>query len=277
MLIDAHQHYWNVARGDYVWMHGNDAVAAITRDFTPADLALERAGPRIEKTVLVQAAPTNAETEFLLHIAEQEASVARVVGWIDFEDPSQLEVLQRWAAHPKFAGVRPMIQDIPDPQWMHRDDVQWAYKAIIDLDLTFDALGFVQHLEPFERLFKTYPEMRTVIDHGMKPKISEREIDHWAEVMQRIATLQHVYCKCSGLFTEAREGDGVEAIGPYVQHLRASFPDNRLMWGSDWPVLTLNGNYSAWFELVQSVCGTPETQPALFGGSAAEFYRIAID
>jgi len=277
MLIDAHQHYWTVSRGDYVWMHGNDAVAAITQDYAPHDLASERQALGIEKTVLVQAAPTTDETDFLLQLAEQEPTVARVVGWIDFEDPTQIDVLRRWAAHPKFAGVRPMIQDIPDPQWMHRADVQWAYQAIIDLDLTFDALGFVEHLEPFEQLFKQYPTMRTVIDHGMKPKIKDREFDHWAQLMQRIAQQEHVYCKCSGLFTEARVGDGVDAIGPYVKHLRHIFPDNRLMWGSDWPVMTLNGDYAAWFELVQTVCGSVQSQASLFGDSAAEFYRIAAD
>lgn len=257
-------------------MHDNPAVASITRDYGPDDLRANREKLGITKTVLVQAAPTTDETEYLLHLAEQEDSVARVVGWINFEDPSHSEFLKRWATHPKFAGVRPMIQDIPDPQWMHRADVQWAYKSLIDLDLTFDALGFVEHLEPFERLFKTYPSMRTVIDHGMKPHIRDREFNQWADAMSRIAKSEHVYCKCSGLMTEARAGDGIDVIGRYVEHLRAIFPDNRLMWGSDWPVLTLNGDYSAWFTLVETICGKASDQTGLFRDAAAEFYRINL-
>ncbi len=277
MYIDAHQHYWQVSRGDYYWMHDNAAVKSIAKDYTPDDLRAERENLGIGKTVLVQAAPTTDETEYLLHLAEQEDSIARVVGWIDFEDPSHIDYLQRWATHAKFSGVRPMIQDIPDPQWMHRKDVQWAYEAIIDLDLTFDALGFVEHLEPFDKLFRLYPSMRTVIDHGMKPKIRDREFNHWADAMSRIADSAHVYCKCSGLMTEARAGDGIEAVGRYVEHLRSLFPGNRLMWGSDWPVMTLNTEYSVWFSLVEQVCGSADQQLGLFRDSAAEFYRIELD
>lgn len=277
MIIDAHQHYWQIARGDYYWMQNNAAVEAIARDFLPDDLRQTREKLGIGKTVLVQAAPTTDETEFLLHLAEQEDSVARVVGWIDFEDPSHIEFLRRWATHPKFAGVRPMIQDIPDPRWMHRKDVQWAYEALIELDLTFDALGFVEHLEPFDRLFRKYPSMRTVIDHGMKPRIRDREFNLWADAMSRIADSDHVYCKCSGLMTEARPGDGADIVDRYIEHLRSIFPDNRLMWGSDWPVMTLSTDYGAWLTLVENACGSASEQAGLFRDSAAEFYRIDVD
>ncbi|MEM9639622.1 MAG: amidohydrolase family protein, partial [Pseudomonadota bacterium] len=188
MKIDAHQHYWQIDRGDYDWMPD---IAALNRDYGPADLEPALARHGIAGTVLVQAAATVAETEYLLGLAEATPSVKAVVGWIDFEDPGQLEVLKRLARHPKFVGVRPMIQDIPDVDWMLRDDVQWAYPALIDLDLTFDALGFPQHLENFHALLTRYPEMRVVIDHLMKPQIHEQmagkdAFTGWAAGMTRL-------------------------------------------------------------------------------------------
>ena len=148
MMIDAHHHFWNPARGDYFWMVG-EAVAPITKAIGPKDLAPHLLKAGIAKTVLVQAAPTIVETEYMLGLADATEHVAKVVGWIDFENRDDLKQLERLAKHPKFSGVRPMIQDLPDPEWMHRADVQWAFDTIIDLDLTFDALGFPIHLDPF--------------------------------------------------------------------------------------------------------------------------------
>ena len=147
MIIDAHQHFWNPVRGDYGWMPDDDPV--LSRRYGPHDLASALAATGVTRTVLVQAAPSVAETEYMLGIADATAHVAAVVGWIDFEQPSQIDTLRRLARHPKFAGVRPMIQDIPDDGWMLRDDIAWAFKAVVDLDLTFDALGFPRHLDNF--------------------------------------------------------------------------------------------------------------------------------
>ena len=131
MKIDSHQHFWNPARGDYYWMDGEGAKP-IRRTIMPMHLTDHLMTRSIEKTVLVQAAPTVAETEFMLGIADTTDFVAKVVGWVNFENRDDLKHLQRFAKHPKFAGVRPMIQDLPDPEWMHRKDVQWAFAAIID-------------------------------------------------------------------------------------------------------------------------------------------------
>ena len=156
--VDAHQHYWNPARGDYGWMPEDDPVLA--RPYGPGDLAPELGAHGIDRTILVQAAPTIEETEYLLGIADATPHVAAVVGWIDFENPDARH-LQRLAKHPKFAGVRPMIQDIPDDGWMLREDVQWAFRALADLGLTFDALGFPRHLDPFLTILQRYPDLRS--------------------------------------------------------------------------------------------------------------------
>ena len=169
ILIDAHQHYWQPSRGDYGWMPKDDPI--LSQPYAPQDLqpALTAAG--ITKTVLVQAAPTIEETEYMLGIADATPSVGAVVGWIDFENQAHLRHLERLKNHPKFSGVRPMIQDIKDTDWMLRDDVQWGFAALSDLDLTFDALGFSRHLANFLTILKRFPKMRAVIDHCMKPQI----------------------------------------------------------------------------------------------------------
>jgi Predicted metal-dependent hydrolase of the TIM-barrel fold len=209
--IDAHQHYWRPERGDYDWMPMDDATLA--RPYHPADLEPALAKHGIARTVLVQAAATVHETEYMLGIADATPSVAAVVGWVDFEKPEDRAHLERLAKHPKFAGVRPMIQDIPDDGWMLREDVQWAWRALIDLDLTFDALGFPRHLENFHTILTRHPEMRVVVDHCMKPQIRSHTAErfaHWAEGMRRIAEDTGAFCKLSGLVTEC-DGWSVEA------------------------------------------------------------------
>ncbi len=195
-VIDAHQHFWHPARGDYGWLSPDDAI--LSRPYVPADLAplLESAG--VDRTILVQAAPTLAETEYMLGIADATPFVAGVVGWIDFNQPDQLTALQHFASHPKFLGLRPMIQDITDPNWMLRDDVQWAFRAILELDLTFDGLGFPIHINPFLTVLKRYPGLRMVLDHCLKPHIATGEgFALWADGLESLAA-QGAWCKLSG-------------------------------------------------------------------------------
>lgn len=273
MKVDAHQHFWSPARGDYDWMIG-PGLDHLRKPFLPKDLAPHLKAFSIDRTVLVQAAPTVNETEYMLGIADATDTVAKVVGWINFESRDDLLHLQRLANHPKFSGVRPMIQDLPDPEWMHRKEAQWAFDAIIDLDLTFDALGFPLHIEPFQRLFDRYPTLRIVIDHCMKPRIRDLEFESWAIGLAKIANSTPAFCKLSGLATEARSGWTASSLKPYAKHVIESFGAARVMWGSDWPVLELNGTYKAWhdaaFELV-----TPEDAIQIFGETAVQFYRIS--
>jgi L-fuconolactonase len=270
MKIDAHQHFWNPARGDYYWMDG-DGTKPIRHTIMPKDLAPHLKAHGIDKTVLVQAAPTVAEADYLLGIADATDFVAKVVGWVNFENRDDLKQLQRLAKHPKFAGVRPMIQDLPDAEWMHRKDVQWAFDAIADLDVTFDALGFPIHLDAFRRLFDAYPKMRTVIDHCMKPVIREEQFEPWATKIAAIARDTPVFCKLSGIATEAKPGWTTQTLKPYVEHVINSFGTRRVMWGSDWPVLELNGSYGSWHDAATDIAGENAN---IFGGTAAAFYRF---
>jgi L-fuconolactonase len=270
MIIDAHQHFWNPARGDYGWMD-SDGAKPLRRVFMPKDLEPQLKAHGIDKTVLVQAAPTVNETEFMLGIADTTDSVAKVVGWVDFENRDEVKHLARLKKHSKFSGVRPMIQDLPDVEWMHRPDVQWAFAALIDLDLTFDALGFPMHLDAFRRLFDRYPALRTVIDHCMKPSVRTGDFEPWASAMAKIARDTPAFCKLSGLATEALPGWTTQTLKPYAQHVVACFGPSRVMWGSDWPVLNLNGTYDDWFATAQTLTGASQQ---IFGTTAKTFYRI---
>jgi len=274
MRIDAHQHFWNMARGDYGWMASLPSDAPILRTVLPPELEphLKRFG--IDRTVLVQAAPSVEETEYMLGLADATPFIGKVVGWVDFEKPEDRRHLERLAKHPKFSGVRPMIQDIADPDWMHRSDVQWGYRVLIDLDLTFDALGYPIHLDNFLRLFDRYPSMRTVVDHCMKPVIREGRFDDWAAGLERIARHTPVFCKLSGLATEAASGWTLETLRPYVEHVLSAFGPDRVMWGSDWPVLEMAGSYEGWRETAEAIVGKGPAFDKVFGETAAEFYRI---
>jgi len=276
--IDAHQHYWNPARGDYDWMPKDNATLA--RPYGPADLAPHLAAHGIGGTVLVQAAATVHETEYLLGLADATDSVAGVVGWVDFEKPGDRAHLERLAAHPKFLGVRPMIQDIADDGWMLRDDVQWGYRALIALDLSFDALGFPRHLANFHTLLTRYPDMRVVIDHCMKPQIHDHPdgFDDWADGMARLARDTSACVKLSGLVTEAGDGWRIDDLRPCSDHLLDVFGPERMMWGSDWPVCRLQASYDQWHNTAEALTAGLDTagKAALFGGTAARFYQLDI-
>jgi L-fuconolactonase len=277
MQIDAHQHFWQPARGDYGWMPPDDPI--LTKAYAPADLWPQLQAAGVDGTILVQAAPSVHETEYMLGLADATPWVRGVVGWVDFENPSDAAHLARLARHPKFKGVRPMIQDIPDDAWMHRADVQWAYAAIIDNDLTLDALGFPRHLDPFLALLKRYPALRVVVDHCMKPQIRAHtpvSFRHWADGISRIADETTAFCKFSALITEAQADWRIADLAPYVDHVLAAFGAARVMWGSDWPVCRLRGEYADWraaaLELTRAL--SDADRALVFGGTARAFYRL---
>jgi L-fuconolactonase len=274
--IDAHHHLWTPERDDYGWMPKDDPVLA--RRYVPADLAPTLSEHGIEATVLVQAAPTVAETEYMLGLADATEWIAGVVGWVDFEDPSHRALLERFARHPKFVGVRPMIQDIPDTDWMLRSDVAWGYRALVDLDLTFDALGFPRHLGNFARIAEAHPDMRMVLDHCLKPRIRHHPegFGAWAEGMSRLAATQ-AFCKLSGLVTEAGADWTIDALRPYADHVLAAFGSDRVLWGSDWPVCRAAAEYGDWVAAAEALTAglCKAGQAAVFGGSAARAYCLA--
>lgn len=274
MRIDAHQHYWQVARGDYGWL--TPEVGPIYRDYGPADLKPHIDAAGIERTVVVQAAPTLAETEFLLDLAERELSIAGVVGWVDLADPDVETTLRHLADRPKFRGVRPMLQDMEDTFFILRDENLAVLSLLPKLGLTFDALIRPRHLPVIAALTDRLPDLPIVVDHGAKPFIAKGVLEPWAADMSALALRPNVFCKLSGLATEAGGVWSAEVLAPYVRHLMACFGPDRLMFGSDWPVLELAGSYGDWVTAAESLTvHLPEAaRAALFGGTAARFYGL---
>jgi L-fuconolactonase len=273
MYIDAHQHFWSIARGDYGWLRP-DTCRPIYRDVLPADLEphLKRHG--IMRTVLVQAAPSIEETEYLLGLADATPWVGAVVGWIDFDRPDHLGHLRRWANHRKFRAVRPMIQDIADDAWALKPAFDPVYKAIQDLDLHFEFLGQPRHLEAARTLAARHAGLRIVLDHAMKPAIRLNEFEPWATELAALAQAPNVVCKLSGLVTEADAGWTLLDIKPYVDHVISNFGPARVLWGSDWPVVNMNGSYDAWRAVTLALVGAHTGAHQILGGTAARVYRL---
>ena len=272
--IDAHQHFWRLDRGDYGWL--TPALASIYRNFLPDDLAplLQKHG--IAGTVLVQAAPTDAETEFMLSLAGEHEFIEGVVGWCDFAAADAPAKIAQLAGRAKLKALRPMIQEIADIDWMLRPELEPAYSALIAHDLAFDALVFPRHLENLAKLLARYPAMRTVVDHCAKPEIAAGDFHDWAARMKVIATGSNAFCKLSGLVTEAGGDWNVGRLRPYVDHVLSVFGPERVIWGSDWPVCTLAASYDEWnaaTDALLSVC-TQEERAAILGGNAVAFYRL---
>lgn len=274
MRIDAHQHFWKIARGDYDWM--GPPVAPIIRDYLPADLQPHLKAAGIEKTVLVQAAATVPETEFMLELAEREATIGGVVGWIDLDAPDAPAVLKRLAGHRKFRGIRPMLQDIDDTFFILAEHRVAVLEALPSLGLTFDALVQPRHLPVVAALADRLPELKIVVDHGAKPFIAMGVIEPWASDMAALAKHQNVFAKISGLLTEAGADRSAAALKPYVDTLLSAFGPERLMFGSDWPVVELAATYDDWWRIANELtAGLSEAgRKAIFGGTAARFYRI---
>lgn len=274
--IDAHQHYWNPSRGDYGWL--TPAMPALYRTFGPDDLAPLRARCGVTRTVVVQAAPTVEETRYLLALARDDASIAGVVGWVPLDDPRAPDLIAELARDPKFRGVRPMLQDLPDDDWIASAGTSRAVEALIAHDLAFDALIFTRHANALETFLARHPALRVVIDHGAKPPIRDGKAgwSAWADAVTRLARFPQVCCKLSGLATEAAPGWTDTTLRPWIEHLLAAFGARRLMWGSDWPVLNLAGDYDGWHACAQRLTAplAQAERDALFGGNAAAFYRL---
>lgn len=273
MRIDAHHHLWTIARGDYGWLTPD---LPICRDYRASDIAPLLAAAGIDRTILVQAAPSEAETDFLLDIAAAEPFVAGVVGWIDFDAPDAAVRVERAAAAPGLVGLRPMVQDIADDDWLLRPSLRPVWQAMAACELAFDALVKPQQLPTLHAFLDRYPDLRVVVDHGAKPDIAARRWEPWAGAMRAIARDTAACCKLSGLATEAAPGWVAEDLRPYADLLLDGFGPARLMWGSDWPVLDLNGDYRRWVAASDALLAgcDPDACARIHGGTATRFYRL---
>jgi L-fuconolactonase len=275
--VDAHHHVWRLGRGDYGWLTPTAALAPIYRDFELADLQPLLAAANVASTVLVQAAPTIAETRFLLDVARGSDGLVRgVVGWADLAAADATETLAALATDPLLKSVRPMLQDLADPAWIARPDVQPALAAMPQLGLRFDALVKPRELKALLRTLERHPDLAVVVDHCAKPEIAGNRWQPWGDDLAAIARHTRAHCKLSGLTSGAGAQWTTEGLRRYTDHVLECFGPERLMWGSDWPVVTLAASYEAWVAASDRLLNgiSLADKDRIFGANARRFYGL---
>lgn len=282
--MDAHCHIWDLSRGDYDWLDVTDpAFAPIAQDFGVGDLKQRMDQAGISRAILLQAAPTEGETRFMLSQARQAAHVAGVVGWVDLTAPDVAQRIGDLAQDPKLRGIRPMLQGLA-PDWLATQPMSGWADALVDQGLRFDALVRPSHLATLLSVMRAHPDLPVVINHAAKPALSAPLDDPchrlWRDGMARLAAETEAFCKLSGILTEmgsAQLARPRDTVIPLLDQLLAWFGPARLMWGSDWPVLRLAGSYTDWHGLFGEwlLALSPSDAGQITGGSAARFYGVA--
>jgi len=260
MIIDAHQHFWDPARGDYGWLKPDNPIHRV---YSPADLRplLDQTG--VNATILVQAAPTPQETDYMLDIARGTPWILGVVGWIDLAASDTATQLSRRARDPLFLGVRPMLQDLDDPGWILQSSLTPALEAVAASRLVFDALILSHQIAAITELARRHPQLSIVLDHAAKPQLGGG-LTGWMSEIEQLAVFPNVICKVSGLLTELRPGGSREDVIRAIDVLFDLFGAGRLIWGSDWPSSPWQGIIgagSSW-PAVPSPPAMPEPLPA---------------
>lgn len=273
MRVDAHQHFWQWSRG---WFSRPEAV--LSRDYLPEDLGPLLKAQDIDKSILVQTSPTVAETDFLLGLADTAGFIGGVVGWLDLESANFPDVLETYRRNRYFVAVRPMLQSLPEDDWILRPRVLESLSLIAQSGVAFDFLTFTRHLPYVLQVLEKIPRLRAVMDHLSKPEISAGTMQPWQDLMREVALHKNVHCKLSGMMTEADPRNwSREQLRPYADHVMEHFGAERVMFGSDWPVSLLAGSYETVLTttraLVNSSLGS-EAEQAVFGDNAARFYRL---
>ena len=273
MIVDAHQHFWDPARGDYGWLTPDMPIYRLygTDDLRPL---LQASG--VDATILVQAAPTSAETDYMLAIARRTSWVVGVVGWIGLDAPGAVDQVRRRAQDTLFLGVRPMLQDISQPDWILRRELEPAINAIAAEGLVFDALIKSHQIGVIAELAARHPQLSIVLDHGAKPGLGDGEaMAAWRAGLAKLSAHPNVTCKLSGLLTELPPGAGTRHVKDAADVLFDLFGAERLIWGSDWPVLALAGDYRDWFELAHEAKAARQSSAAraVMGANALRIYR----
>jgi L-fuconolactonase len=278
-VVDAHQHLWNLEEGEYPWL--TPEYGPLYRTFGPEELIpqLQQAG--VDRTVLVQAADSYADTHSMLAVADRHDFVAGVVGWVPLNRPDEAAgALDRYQQHPRFKGVRHLIHEEKDPDWVVQDAVFEGLQLLADRGLTFDIVAVLpRHLEHVPVLAGRVPQLRMVIDHLAKPPIKDRGWEPWATLLRRASESPMVYAKVSGLNTAADwESWTADDLKRYVDHALECFGPSRLMFGGDWPVAILAGDYQkVWEETNRVLADLSETnRAAVLGDTANVFYRLGL-
>ena len=273
--IDSHQHFWQYSPSSHSWI--NDEMQVLKRDFLPSDLEPLLTSRGMDGCVAVQAAQHERETDFLIHLADQHSFIKGVVGWVDLRAKNVEARLSHYAQFPVLKGFRHIVQDEPDPHFLLQPDFCRGIEALQKFGFTYDILVYPIHLEVAYLFASRFPEQPFVVDHLAKPYIKQQEIEPWASQMRKLASLPHVYCKLSGMVTEADwKHWHSRDFKPYAEVILEAFGAERVMIGSDWPVCLLAGNYGRVIHLGEELISAlnPTDRTKIMGGNAARFYNL---
>ncbi len=275
--VDAHQHFWNLDLVDYPWLgpqHG-----PINRTYEPPELEPQLAAAGIDQTVVVQAANSYADTDYLLQQADRYGWIGAVIGWVPLLNPEEaVQALERYTRHPKFRGVRHLIHDEPDPDWIMQERALAGLQAVAERNLIFEVVAvFPNHLHHVPALAERFPSLTLIIDHLAKPPIKDKLMEPWTTQLATAAGYPNVYAKISGLNTAADwEAWSAADVQPYIDFAIEQFGVERIIWGSDWPVCELAGDYAkVWRETNRALEGRPQAEiDAVLGGTAVRVYKL---
>ncbi len=275
MIIDAHHHFWNYDPVDFDWI--DDDMASIRRSFLPDDLQRTIAGTGVEGVISVQARQMVEETDWLLLLASENKFIRGVVGWLPLASEEIYSLLEKYATNPWLKGVRHVVQDEPDPEFMLGEKFNRGISLLKDFQLVYDILIFEHQLPNTIRFVDRHPDQVFVLDHIAKPKIRMHEIENWRKNLKELAKRENVSCKISGMVTEADYKNWTpEELQPYFDTVLEAFGPSRLLFGSDWPVCLVATTYQGWLSLVQKVFAglSSEEQNQIFYQNAVRIYQL---
>ena len=273
-IIDSHQHFWKYDPVSYSWI--NDDMQVIRRDFLPGDLAVVLNENKVEGCIVVQADQTEEETDWLIILASKNDFIQGIIGWVDLRSDKIEERLRHYLQFNKVKGFRHVLQG-EEPSFMLQKDFLNGISKLDEFGFAYDILIFPHHLEAALQLVEQFPQQRFVIDHVAKPYIKDGKIDEWKAGMEKLAQHPYVYCKISGMVTEADWHNWTaEQLKPYLDVVVESFGIDRIMFGSDWPVCLVASSYSKWLQTVQNYFESfsEEDQEKVFSGNASRFYNL---
>jgi L-fuconolactonase len=275
MRLDSHQHFWHYNPTEHIWM--TEQMGALQHDFLPRDLKPLLDDLHFDGSIAVQARQNLEETRWLLELAEEHTFIHGVVGWVDLCSERLREQLEMFARHPKLVGVRHVVQDEPDDNFLLRPDFRRGIALLRKFNLTYDLLLYPKHLPAAAQLVAEFPRQPFVLDHLAKPAIAAGLISPWQEDLRSLAKLPNVTCKLSGMVTEAKWKQWQpQDFHHYLDIVFGAFGWSRLMIGSDWPVCTLSGEYAPVMQVVIDYVQklSAEAQAAVLGENCARFYNI---
>jgi len=275
MKIDSHQHFWQYEPVKHEWI--DDEMAVIRRDFMPSDLQKVYQENNIDGCVAVQADQTLAETDFLLNLAKENDFIKGIVGWVDLRSENIDTVLEEYHPKKKLKGWRHVVQGEPDHNFLMRPDFLKGISYLEKYDYTYDILIFPHQLGTALEFVRQFPHQKFVIDHIAKPYIKDGFFDGWAVLMKEIAKYENVYCKISGMITEADYSSWTESqLHPYMRLVIEAFGTDRIMYGSDWPVCLVAGNYGQVKKVITNFIAelSIDEQNKIMGDNAISFYNL---